>query len=154
MAAPMASTLVLKMQQWRLWHAMEEAMEKQNLTTITVPAGELQWVRKGKEINWHGRYFDVKTIAQQPDGHYRLTGLYDEDEKSIKLALHTSGEGHQKESGRAMWQFISLLSAAPLTNSSFAIAGIATAYIFYRHPAQDNRLFAEHADVPTPPPLG
>jgi hypothetical protein len=73
-------------------HEMMERMEKQHLTAIQVPVDEFHWYEKDKEILVEGRMFDVKSIRLQ-SGTYYITGLFDEQETELELALQKKMEG-------------------------------------------------------------
>lgn len=64
-------------------HEMKEKLERSALCTIVLPAEQVCWVEKGKELNINGRLFDVKTQFAE-NGLVFFTGLYDEKEKDLK----------------------------------------------------------------------
>lgn len=73
-------------------YEMMERMKKQYLTAIQVPVDEFQWYEKDKEILVDGRMFDVKSI-RLINGNYHITGLFDEQETELRLALQKKMEG-------------------------------------------------------------
>jgi hypothetical protein len=66
---------------------MEEKLERDAVQTIVVPANEFRWYDEGREIVVNGKMFDVKSITQE-NGNYLITGLFDEDETQLHLALN------------------------------------------------------------------
>lgn len=65
---------------------MKEKLEQEALQTIVIPANEFKWYDEGNEIVLGGKMFDVKSVTQQ-NGSYIVTGLFDDDETQLHLAL-------------------------------------------------------------------
>src|SRR5215213_2176935 len=65
---------------------MKERLEHEAVQTIVVPANKFLWYDEGREIILDGKMFDVKSITQQ-NGNYTITGLFDEDETQLHIAL-------------------------------------------------------------------
>lgn len=84
LAVPIISLQYLEGQKFFRQLYMREALEKQELSTIIVE--KLHWVKKDKEILVAGRMFDVKSI-KLAEGKYAVTGLYDDQEKSIRQII-------------------------------------------------------------------
>lgn len=154
MLAPMLASLVLHVQQKQLWHQMEEALERESLVTIRVPATELHWVRKNKELIWQGRHFDTKQVKWDANGICIITGLFDDEEAALESAFAKATQGESEDLGRSIWQFISIVNTPPIQNSSLQCEPqFATADLdFCTMPVP--QLMAAHFEVPTPPPLG
>lgn len=55
---------------------------KEITQTISVPQKNVIWVKKGKEIQINGKYFDVKSMKTEGD-HVLLTGHYDHKEDKL-----------------------------------------------------------------------
>lgn len=127
---------------------MLEELETQQLTTITVHASEIQWVKQGKECLLHGELFDVKNIHVSND-QVTLTGLFDEAEKRIKKSIEESAKNEQ-QSNKAQ-QLIKLFSIAVTYTETekltafFAGKKITTLFV--------NTIYTSHfPDCSAPPP--
>lgn len=77
---------------------MSERLEKTPLQTITADIAEVRWVKKNKEVEVHGRMFDVKKF-QVNGNKITLTGLYDNEEHALKKEL--AGLHKQKKDNSA-----------------------------------------------------
>lgn len=106
---PLATPLFLQIQNLHQQWLMLEKLETQQLTTITLKANEIQWVKKGKECMIHGELFDVKSISVTGD-QIILKGLFDDAEKKIKKSIEDNAKNEQ-QSNKAQ-QFIKLFSVA------------------------------------------
>jgi hypothetical protein len=71
--------------------AMREKLESSALVVRYVPAGELHWYERGRELLIDGLMFDVKSI-RETGGGYEVTGLFDVEETDLftKLIQHAS----------------------------------------------------------------
>lgn len=98
----------LVQQQFIRWE-MKEALEQQHLQTITLPAHEVQWIKKGKETIINGRLFDVEKV-QEKNGQLSLQGLFDDAETALLQQLDAACYEKNKNSRIAFAQFFQLLS--------------------------------------------
>jgi hypothetical protein len=121
-AVPLLSILVLQGLQWYARHEAKERMEREAMVTVTIPAGDLHWHKRGKELVIDGKLFDVKTL-RQTGGQIILTGLFDEAETAIVDLLEQQA-GHSKQSSGITYLFVFLLQFV-------AIQGVLT-FISYR----------------------
>lgn len=117
---------------------MEEALEKKNLTKITINAGELHWHKAGKEILYQGHLFDVKDIVQLGDGTLSISGLYDsaEDELRKQAVLHQSKK--QPVTTKLINTFCSIIFIEPELTLQFSVNVSGNrSYNFFRVPFWD-----------------
>jgi hypothetical protein len=64
----------------------EERLESEKLVKVVLPANKVVWEEAEKEL-WVGdKMFDVASY-DVIDGHYHLTGVYDEDETAVAGSL-------------------------------------------------------------------
>lgn len=64
----------------------EERLETEKLVKVVLPASKVVWEEAEKEL-WVGdKMFDVASY-KVIDGHYHLTGIYDEDETAVAGSL-------------------------------------------------------------------
>jgi hypothetical protein len=80
---PLITPLILELKQVYVQLEMKEALEEKELTTLTIPSKQIQWIKKGKECFINGEMFDVKNILTKGDDLI-LTGLFDTLEKAIE----------------------------------------------------------------------
>ena len=66
--------------------SMEEAMETENLQTISLPTEEIVWLKKGKEVLIKNQLFDVKSYKKQGSITI-IKGLFDIKENELKNKL-------------------------------------------------------------------
>jgi ribosomal protein S20 len=92
---------------------MLEELETQQLTTITVQANEIQWVKEGKECILKGELFDVKNMIVSND-KIILKGLFDDEEKRIKKSIDDNAKNEQQSN--KLQQLVKLFSIA-VTNT-------------------------------------
>ncbi len=91
----LAPTLVmsgLQLFQAAIRQRMEHALDKEALTTISLPAGEVVWYEEGREVMVEGRMFDIKTYEIK-DGVFTAQGIYDEAETRVVALM----KGHWSE---------------------------------------------------------
>ncbi len=96
MLMPVVMPVYLQIKQLHVQHEMLEKLEKEELVSIRVKAGSIQWVKPGKECVVGAEMFDVKRIKQEGD-ILVLTGLYDAKEKELKklAAAHSQEQSKQ-----------------------------------------------------------
>jgi hypothetical protein len=71
---------------------MERSLDKEVLTTISLPATSVVWYEEGREIRVEGRMFDIKTFSIK-DGIFTAQGVYDDDETEVVNLMN----GHWSE---------------------------------------------------------
>jgi hypothetical protein len=111
---PLATPVILQLQQLYVQRQMLEALEEEALITITVDDASVQWIKKGKECVVYRELFDVKTIKKQQK-KLVLTGLYDKKEKQIKLQLttHTKEQKDQHQQAKTVKQILQFAATPP-----------------------------------------
>lgn len=85
-AAPLFFILVLQGLQLYVRHQLKERLEKEAPVHLVIPAGELVWVKMGREILVDGKMFDITTIRYEGDTAL-VTGIFDSKETSIMHGL-------------------------------------------------------------------
>jgi hypothetical protein len=88
---PLLLLIFFQLQQQWVQHRMKENLESGMLCTIRIKKTEFFELRKGKEILFGERLFDIK--EKKDDGDYLiLKGLYDQQEDRINDALKNLGQ--------------------------------------------------------------
>ena len=90
---PFLYCIYFQVKQQAIRMEMKERLESEQAQTIVVPVNEFRWYEEGREILVDGMMFDVKTMRQEND-NYIITGLFDEHETQLHIAL-----GKLQESG-------------------------------------------------------
>jgi hypothetical protein len=97
MSAPLIISVYQLVQQQYIQLLMKEQLEMAALETFTIPANELQWVKKDREILLHNHYFDVKSITKHGN-NYIVKGLFDHKETAIVKKIEQQA-GSDKNAG-------------------------------------------------------
>lgn len=80
---------------------MQEQLEQANDITIThLQPGNIEWIRKGKEMRINGAMFDVEKYILETDGTITVHGLFDSAEDKLALEVaqtqNNNGNGTRK----------------------------------------------------------
>ena len=146
---PVLLVLAFLIKQQVIRHQMLEKLEEQKLHSITLPAGEVHWVKKGKEIRVQGKMFDVKTVSEK-NGQFTFTGLFDEEETELVRNLeqdihHKNDQGHQLLIQLLQW----MQSAYPASGTG----DLASVTFQISQPSfQSIRIPHSYKSILTPPP--
>ncbi|HEX8331235.1 MAG TPA: hypothetical protein VF622_01365 [Segetibacter sp.] len=73
-------------QQFMRWQ-MEEKLETEQLTSVTISAHNFKWYKEGKEIIVNNHLFDVKSITRLAGDQLLIKGLYDYQEQKLHKDL-------------------------------------------------------------------
>lgn len=90
--------------QFYIRQRMETALEKETLTTISLPATEVVWYEEGREIMVEGQMFDIKSYTVK-DGVFTAMGIFDEEETEVVNLM----KGHWSEQDQSQTLFGLLL---------------------------------------------
>jgi hypothetical protein len=74
---------------------VEIALEKNELLTIKLPADQVQWYEKGREILVDGKMFDIKSYTVV-DNVFIAQGIFDEKETEVVRMMGHFGEKEQQ----------------------------------------------------------
>lgn len=85
-AAPLLFILVLQGLQLYVRHQLKERLAKEASVHLALPAGELVWVKMGREILVDGKMFDI-TFIRYEGNTALVTGIFDHKETGIMHAL-------------------------------------------------------------------
>jgi hypothetical protein len=81
-AAPLLFIVLLQGLQLYVRHQLKERLEREAQVHLAIPAGELVWIKKGRELLVDGKMFDITTIRYE--GNTALvTGIFDPEETGI-----------------------------------------------------------------------
>jgi surface polysaccharide O-acyltransferase-like enzyme len=92
-AVPLFFSIGFIIKQRNIQVEMKQELKTALLQTIIVPARDVKWIKKDKEILVNGQMFDVKTSVKSGE-NIVFTGLYDKDEQ--KLHENLKGFMHSK----------------------------------------------------------
>ncbi|RYZ59096.1 MAG: hypothetical protein EOO14_08835 [Chitinophagaceae bacterium] len=83
---PLLAMFLLQLGKAYIQSTRDERLETEDLVTVVLPADKVVWEEDEKEL-WVGdQMFDVASYTIQ-DGHYHLTGVYDDDETEVAGSL-------------------------------------------------------------------
>ncbi len=123
MSAPLLISVYQLLRQQYLQHQMKEQLEKAALETFIIPANELQWVKKGREILLNGHFFDVKSITRSGNS-FIVKGLFDQKETAIAKKIEQQADAGNKNNGytKTALQFLLLtVFCTPRNNTTIHI---------------------------------
>ena len=146
---PLLFVLFFNIRQQSIRHQMKVKMEQQLLHTITLPDGDIIWVKKGKEIFIHGKMFDIKSMEHK-NGMTTFYGLYDEEETLLKKNLMAGLGKNQSLQNQLLAQLIQCWQNiyADLTGGIPLCSGQSEHMISLIAPD----LQKQFKTIPTPPP--
>jgi hypothetical protein len=90
-AIPFMSSVFFQVQQDLIKQRMKHRLHESLLTTITLPANEVNWIVRGKEISVNGRYFDIRFLEVVGE-NLVFTGLFDDEETDLVDKLKNAEE--------------------------------------------------------------
>lgn len=96
-AVPLFFSIGFIIKQKNIQAEMKQQLKTALLQTIIVPARDVKWIKKDKEILVYGQMFDVKTSVKS-GGNIVFTGLYDEDEQELHENLKGFMHSKNKQS--------------------------------------------------------
>lgn len=79
---PFMGLLLLQGAQWYCKATAKERMQHHALLTLSLPAADAVWHKKGKELRIDGKLFDVKTL-HTANGIITVIGFFDEKETEV-----------------------------------------------------------------------
>ncbi len=105
---PWLFILVFSIKQQSIRHRMKEKLEE-NIShhVVRMANDEIIWVKKGKEIEVHGKMFDIKT-SESKNGMTTFTGLFDEEETALKKQWQEDWQKRSANDNQLLVQLFSL----------------------------------------------
>jgi hypothetical protein len=149
---PLAVFIFFIAQQKFMRWQMEEKLEKEQLTSVTISAQDFKWFEEGKEIIINNHLFDVKSITRLKGDQLLITGLYDYQEQKLHKDLDNFMNNKGSSSKQDQYTFFKWLSQLYDDNVSSPSLYANTS------DTSENQLFHTHLfkrlslNVPTPPP--
>lgn len=146
---PCIYCLYFQVNEYRIWQQMEEELESGQLQTIIVPVQNFHWHEENREIIVDGMMFDVKTISLEDD-HYVVTGLFDEEETSLHIAM---GKLQSQPSSGADTELISELISQTLIQPVFTgMHLVKDSKLSFKAIIPTEKLYTTILSIHTPPP--
>lgn len=107
---PVLFALFFLVKQQMIRHKMLEELEHRHLQTITLPAEDVHWVKKGIEIWVQGKMFDIKYFSEK-NGQFTCTGLFDEEETALNKQVEKDFNQKNESGNRMLTQLFQWLQA-------------------------------------------
>lgn len=93
---------------------MEDKLEHEHLTIITLDAADFKWHKQGKEIVINGQLFDVKSIEKLNNHQLVITGLYDYQEQELLEDMDKMpGQNANADTTKLIHQMLALIATEP-----------------------------------------
>ena len=91
-------------------HKAKERLEESLLQTLHLTKDEFTWEKKGKEIRYLGKLFDIKTHIVK-DGKHQFTGLFDDEEMALNEFFKNSTSEKNKKGNHLLASLFQLLQS-------------------------------------------
>lgn len=91
-------------------HKAKEKLEESLLQTLHLTNNEFTWEKKGKEIRYLGKLFDIKTHMVK-DGKHHFTGLFDDEEMALREFFKNSTTEQNKKGNHLLASLFQLLQS-------------------------------------------
>jgi hypothetical protein len=147
---PCLYCLYFQVKQQAIRMEMEERLESEQVQTVVVPVNEFRWYEEGREILVDGMMFDVKSMREE-NGNYIITGLFDENETKLHIAL---GKLQESNTGGPDAVLISKLLlnqwTSPAETNLFELFSSEKLREGIAHP--NSQLYKIFLSIQTPPP--
>ena len=150
--APLSYMLILRLHQEQIRNRMKEELEHSLLQELVIPAGELQWLKPGKEIVVDNQLFDIKSIRYSEDGNAYITGLFDKEETNLVHEMKKDQDEQNRNSSSQVIRLFKMIQSVPEPDPLFAAVpeNIKTTGNISGNPL----LPAGFTSISTPPPQG
>jgi hypothetical protein len=132
---------------------MEERLESDGLQTIIIPVKDFRWYEEGREIVVNGTMFDVRSIEQNND-KYIVTGLFDEEETELHIAMGRLQEEQGTAAPDASLIPQMLSQTLIQTGTEIVVQFFQPASVESRMICTDETLYNTILSIQTPPPRG
>lgn len=147
---PWLFVFIFLIRQQAIRHEMKEELEKDiPKQVVVIPDSEIHWVKKGKEIFFNERMFDIKTMVSR-NGVTTFTGFFDDQETALKKQLT---EGWNKRAPQRNHLLAQLIYSLQCTLSSTGYSETALYIIKEKRPELDILFLTDnYRKILTPPP--
>ena len=98
---------------------MDQALENEQLQTLTVSQSDIKWLHPGKEMLINGRLFDVKSF-KQIENTLEIKGLFDEKEESFQQLIISLFHHKQTGNSNTNTAIVNLFFQALFTDKSIS----------------------------------
>lgn len=147
---PCIYCLYFQVNEYRIWKQMEEKLESAHLQTVIIPVENFRWYEENREIIVDGMMFDVKSIERK-DGHYVVTGLFDEEETELHIAMgKLQGREHSGEDASLVSELITETLIQPVLATNLHLSNESVAGSRAIIPGE--KLYNTILSIHTPPP--
>jgi hypothetical protein len=148
-ATPFLLSVFFLLQQDLIKQRMKQKLQEKLLTTVTIEAKNVQWMKPEKEIRVEGRFFDIHSY-QVSGSQVIFKGLFDDEETDLLYTLEKNneqGSALEDEIMSPLFQFLqSVYESVQEEDTSFLTTAPAI------HPVQPVHLPEVYLGITTPPP--
>ncbi len=100
---------IIKQQFVRL--RMEDKLEKEHLTTLTISSRCIKWHKPDEEIIINGHFFDVRNVEEISPGVLQVMGLYDWQEQALYADFEDLMDDEEEKPGKKQQAFIKWMTS-------------------------------------------
>lgn len=105
---------LLQLKQLWIRHQMQEQLEQANNITIThLQPGNIEWIRKGKEMRINGAMFDVEKYTLETDGTITVHGLFDSAEDKLAMEVAQTQNSNGSNTRKIFEQYLNNILQLP-----------------------------------------
>lgn len=120
---PWLFVFIFLIRQEAIRHEMKEELEKDiPKQVLVIPDSDIHWIKKGKEIFFTERMFDIKTTVSH-NGVTTFTGFFDDQETALKKQLSEGWNKNAPQRNQLLAQLIFSLQCTLAANSSDGLTG-------------------------------
>lgn len=148
---PCIYCLYFQVKQQMIRSEMEERLESDGLQTVIIPVKDFRWYEEGREIVVNGTMFDVRSIEQKND-NYIVTGLFDEAETELHIAMGRLQEDRGTAAPDASLIPVMLSQTLIQTNTENIVRFFQPDALESRMICADEMLYSTFLSIQTPPP--
>jgi len=152
-SVPLFFTVEFLLKQHLVQHRMFEKIEQGYVSTYSFSTGDLQWIKKGKELLIKGKLFDVKTYTITADS-ITVTGLFDEEEELLKTNyLQIANSKNDPPTPLQLLLLKSFFSPAFTNSSDHTLLSLQFIFVDGNVlPSVDETIVSMYYPIVTPPP--
>ncbi len=150
MLVPLVTPVLLQLKIAMVQNEAEERMEKNHLQVLHIPLNDIVWTKKGRELLFNKRLFDVKEFSKTKT-ELILTGIYDDEETSLEKEMDGLWQEQQSKQGIILYKYFQVLAQIDLPQNISHAEKIITNKKNYHQKLSfyQKDIFIK---IPTPPP--
>jgi len=131
---------------------MSEALESEQLQTITVSESDIKWIIPGKELLIKGNLFDVESY-KYTQNKLEIKGLYDKEEDNVQDHVAKMFHQKQEENTADNTALVSLFfQTLFIEKNTFSKSNLAVTIVRKINYSFTEKLVSSNSDILIPPP--